>query len=164
MYEHSKIYKIMTLKIYGGDSMNERRLTEKQEIFCLAIADGKTQIEAYKIAYQPKSTNRGTLDNNAYIVGKNPKIRARIEELRKMRDERDCYSDINDMNKRFRLIWERIAVCAERGDDAAVARYLTEIGKLKGDYVTNIKDVSNKPNTFQGITTDDIKAMLADTE
>lgn len=140
--------------------MKERRLTEKQEIFCMAIADGKTQYEAYRIAYQPKSTNRGTLDNNAYIVGKNPRIRARIEELRKMRDEKECYSDINDINKRFRLIWSRIEACIEKGDEVAVDRYLTQIAKLKGDYITQVKDISDNKSQFASMSTDDIKALL----
>lgn len=140
--------------------MKERRLTDKQEKFCLAVANGHTQYEAYKIAYDTKTENRQVVDNNAYLVGKNPKIRARVEELRKMRDNKDLYDDINDINKRFRLIWECIEDCISKGDHANVRGYLSEIAKLKGDYVTTIRDISDNKKAFEGMSTDDIKAML----
>lgn len=141
------------------------RLTDKQERFCRAIADGHTQFDAYRIAYNPTSTNRATLDNNAYMIAKNPKIKARINELRAMRDYRECYDDINDLQKRYRLIWDRIAACIEKGDDNAVDRYLTQIAKLKGDYITQVKDISEQKSQFSSMSTDDIKALLnTDTE
>ena len=142
--------------------MKERRLTDKQEKFCLAVANGHTQYEAYKIAYETKTENRQVIDNNAYLVAKNPKIRARVEELRKMRDLQDLYADINDINKIYRLIWERITACKEKGDDAGIARYLNEIGKLTGNYEAHKKPDTNITNVFNGLSDEELKNLLSE--
>lgn len=140
--------------------MKERKLTDKQEKFCLAVANGHTQYEAYKIAYDSKTTNRATIDNNAYMVAQNPKIKARVEELRRMRDQKDLYEDINDINKRYRLIWERIEACKEKGDDVAIDRYMTQIARLKGDYEAHTKQEKHTTNIFNSLSTDELKTLL----
>lgn len=135
-------------------------LTDKENVFCMAIADGKTQYDAYCIAYDTKTERRNTVDCNASKLMAKPAIRDRIAELRQRKEDTQIYSDINDKNKRIRLIWDRIAVCVERNDDTAVARYLEQLAKLNGDYVNVTKDISdNKP--LKGVSDADLSALLA---
>lgn len=58
-------------------------LTPKREAFCQAIADGKNQSEAYRLAgYSVDKVKPETINNNAYMLSQNSEILARIQELR----------------------------------------------------------------------------------
>jgi hypothetical protein len=58
-------------------------LTAKQESFALAIVNGTTQIDAYKVAYNTENYQESTIHSEASRLVSNPKIVARIAELRK---------------------------------------------------------------------------------
>lgn len=59
-----------------------QKLTQKQEDFCLAYIETGNATEAYRRAYKPKTSNQNTLCRTAKGLLDNPKIAARIEELR----------------------------------------------------------------------------------
>ena len=135
-------------------------LTDKENVFCMAIADGKSQYEAYCIAYDTKTARRNTVDCNASKLMNKPAIRDRIAELRQRKEDTQIYSDINDKNKRIALIWERIEICRERQDDASIARYLDQLARLAGDYINVTKDISDsKP--LSGVSDKDLQALFA---
>ena len=140
--------------------MSRNTLTDKERIFALAVADGKTQYEAYQIAYDTNTDNRATIDTNAYRVANRPDVKEYIESLRKRREDSVVYSDINDINKRFSLIWDRIAACQAKGDDNGIARYMDIINKMTGTYVNINKDISEKDTTLSNLSTEDLKALL----
>ena len=135
-------------------------LTDKERTFALAVADGKTQHEAYKIAYQPKTENRNTIDVEACKIAKRDHVRAYIQSLRDAQDNVVKYANINDKQRRIELIWERIDACIQRGDDAAIARYTEQLAKLNGDYVNITKNIEEKPNVIGELSTDQLKELL----
>lgn len=141
-------------------AFDKNGLTDKERTFALAVADGKTQYEAYCIAYDTKSTNRNTIDSNASIVAKKPAVKAYIETLREQKEKAHKYIGINDKQRRIDLIWERIEVCKARGDDAAIARYTEQLAKLNGDYVNITKNIDDKPNVMNELSTDQLKELL----
>lgn len=55
-------------------------LTDKQERFCQERAKGKTQVEAYREAYNANGTSQ-TDRTCAYKIGQTEKVKARIQEL-----------------------------------------------------------------------------------
>lgn len=57
-------------------------LTFKQEQFCRGIVEGKTQIEAYREAYNSTSTNQVAIEVTACQLASDPRIALRILELR----------------------------------------------------------------------------------
>ncbi len=57
-------------------------LTAKQEAFCLAIMEGKSQHDAYKQSFSTKNYSREALDVNGSKMMAKAKIKQRIEELR----------------------------------------------------------------------------------
>lgn len=57
-------------------------LTAKQEAFCRAVAAGKSQSDAYELAYQAAGMKATTIQNNAYKLTKRADISERIDELR----------------------------------------------------------------------------------
>ena len=63
-------------------------LTAKQEAFCLAVATGTAQGEAYKIAYAVKGMSPKVVSNKASILMKRGDIGVRIEQLRAPMTER----------------------------------------------------------------------------
>jgi phage terminase small subunit len=63
--------------------MPANKLTGKQEKFCQAIADGKTQLDAYKFAYNASKMKDSGIYVNASRLLDNTKITLRIDELKK---------------------------------------------------------------------------------
>lgn len=138
-------------------------LTEKENIFCMAIADGKSQFEAYNIAYDTKTKRRNTVDCNASKVMAKPHIKERIAELQERKENAKVYSDINDINKRYNIIWQQIDKCIANNDNTSVARYMDIINKMTGAYVNITKDISdNKP--LEKLSEDDLKALIGKVE
>jgi hypothetical protein len=88
-----------------------------------------------------------------------PEIQARIAELRNRQEEAKIYTDINDINKRFAIIWEQIEKCRANNDNASIARYMDIINKMTGTYVNISKDITDdKP--LKNLTDDEIKALI----
>lgn len=59
-------------------------LTPKQERFAQLVAEGKTQADAYRGAFDTKPTTKPeTIQNSAYKLMNDPDISARVDELRK---------------------------------------------------------------------------------
>ena len=70
-------------KIKSGHSKG-RMLTPKQERFVQELIKGKSQREAYKIAYpSSKKWKNESIDSKASNLFKNVKVRTRYEELQK---------------------------------------------------------------------------------
>ena len=61
-----------------------RKLTEKQERFCLYCIDPnvKNASDAYRLVYNAEKMKASTINRRAHELLENGKIRARIEELR----------------------------------------------------------------------------------
>ena len=56
--------------------------SSKQEAFCQAIADGKNQSEAYRLAFNASKMKNETVQNSAYKLMQDGEVTARIQELR----------------------------------------------------------------------------------
>jgi phage terminase small subunit len=63
------------------------KLTAKQEAFCKAIVEGKTQHEAYVSVYSVKRMKPAAIDTEASELRANPKVARRIAELAAAVDE-----------------------------------------------------------------------------
>jgi hypothetical protein len=63
-------------------------MTPKQEAFCQAIADGKNQSDAYRLAYNAANMNPNTVNRKAHDLMNDGNITARIKELRDKLQER----------------------------------------------------------------------------
>lgn len=58
------------------------KLTAKQEAFAQAVADGMTQADAYRKAYDAGRMKAETIQNNASSLMKHNGVSARIKELK----------------------------------------------------------------------------------
>lgn len=59
----------------------KQRLTPKQEKYVQGLIQGLTQREAYKRAYNAKNMSNNSIDREASLLLKNPKVSQRYEEL-----------------------------------------------------------------------------------
>lgn len=58
------------------------KLTAKQEAFAQAVADGMTQADAYRKAYDAGRMKAETIQNKAHILMKDGDVRARVDALK----------------------------------------------------------------------------------
>lgn len=65
----------------------DRHLTAKQEAFCKAIVEGKSQYDAYCAAYNTARMSRGNIDTEASKLRARPQIAQRLASLAAAVDE-----------------------------------------------------------------------------
>ena len=74
-------------------------LTPKQEKFAQCVADGMSQADAYRTAYDCKPTTKPeSIQDSAYKVMANPEVYQRVEELRAQLAEKSLWSRADSVN------------------------------------------------------------------
>lgn len=68
------------------------KLTAKQEAFCQYIADGMSQADAYRNAYDAADSKDETIYPNASRLASDSKVAARIEELKSGLQEKQLWT------------------------------------------------------------------------
>jgi phage terminase small subunit len=106
-------------------------LTIKQENFCIAVAKGKNQTEAYREYYNTKNMKDETIWNSAYKLMNNGEVAAKIAELRARMEEKLVYSAKQSFENFEEL--KRMAIMKNNVQAALKAEELK--GKLAGLYV-----------------------------
>lgn len=114
----------------GGSVLSET-LTEKQEKFCQAITSGMNQSDAYRQAYKTENMKEETIHSEACRLMRDPKIAARIEQLRLL-VVKDIQYTVNDSFLKLNALQSE----ALENKNLNVALKAEELkGKLKGLYV-----------------------------
>ena len=124
--------------------MARNKLTPKQERFCQCIVEGMKGTDAYLAAYDSKNASGPTIRREAQKLMSRDDITARIEQLRQPVINHAQNVAINDREQKKQLINERIQACVEKGDDAAIARYLDILNKMDQEYVNVSKSLDEK--------------------
>ena len=142
---------------YNKDNYENNRLTPKQEKFVEEIAKGKTQRQAYLVAY-PNSKNykENTIDSRASVLMKNKKIVKRLNELKQSTEKKvewtrkkalETINYVMDMNKKD---IERINEAFNTEIDLKEAKIL-ELGQEMAQ-CTSIKELANLSKRMQNLT------------
>ena len=127
-------------------------LTQKQMNFCKAyIENGGNGTEAYLTAYDSNSPRAAGVE--AYRLLEQEHIQAYLQKLRKPIEKAVKRKIINEREYKKKLIQERIDECIERGDDAAIARYLEIWNKMDGEYVNINKDITDHDAEIKNLDT-----------
>jgi len=58
------------------------KVTKKQQRFAQLIVQGKSQADAYEIAYNPNNKQRAVMRTNGCNLCRNPRVKMKIEEIR----------------------------------------------------------------------------------
>lgn len=127
-------------------------LTEKQKRFCEEyIKNGGNGTEAYLAAYDSNSENAASVEASKFL-GRDD-IQAYINKLRKPVERAVIRKVINERERKKKLIEDRIEICIERDDDAAIARYLEIWNKMDGEYVNITKDITEGQADIRNLDT-----------
>lgn len=142
---------------YNKDNYENNRLTPKQEKFVEEIAKGKTQRQAYLVAY-PNSKNykENTIDSRASVLMKNKKVVKRLNELKQSTEKKvewtrkkalETINYVMDMNKKE---IERINEAFNTEIDLKEVKIL-ELGQEMAQ-CTSIKELANLSKRMQNLT------------
>lgn len=105
--------------------MSDRPLTPKQELFAQEYVKTSNQSEAYRKAYNIKKAKPATINRSAKTVYDNPKVRARIRQLRKTIAKRQALT-VDDLIAELEEA-RKIAIAKEN----VVAMISATMGKAK---------------------------------
>ena len=108
-------------------------LTPKQEKFCQCIVSGLSGKDSYLTAYNNNS-NDNTAYREALTLLNRDDIQARIKELRIPLEIHAQTQAITETERIKALLWERIEICRQKDDEAAIARYTDQLNKLNNAY------------------------------
>ncbi|MCA8429354.1 terminase small subunit [Burkholderia seminalis] len=113
--------------------MDEKPLTQKQEAFCYAYLETGNASEAYRRSYDAEQMKPATVNSKALIVLRNPRVEARLQELRRPAIEKAQFTLESHLEKLAEL---RDAAEKKGNIPAAVA---AEIARGKAAGITKDK-------------------------
>ena len=67
-------------------------MTHKQEAFAQAIASGKTQADAYRLAYNADNMKDASVWSKASVLMSDVKVTSRVEELRGKLEKKELWT------------------------------------------------------------------------
>lgn len=117
-----------------------KNLTIKQENFCKEIASGKSQSDAYRLAYNTKNMKDETINSKAYLLMEKGYIRARVDEIRKPVVKAAQLTLETHLADLLRI---REAAIEDRSWSAAVSAEATR-GKAAGLHITKLDVTEDK--------------------
>ena len=127
-------------------------LTQKQMNFCQEyIKNGGNATKAYLAAYNSNSPVSAQVESSRMLDRED--IQEYLVKLRKPIEKAVKRKIINEREYKKKLIQERIEECIERGDDAAIARYLEIWNKMDGEYVNINKDITDHDAEIKNLDT-----------
>lgn len=107
-------------------------LTAKQEQFVQNIISGMSQADAYRLAYPKQRMTDKTLWETASKLMKNPKVIARVQELR----EQLTKSTI--MTAQERLEWLTKIIKSDDETTADKLKASDQMNRMQGEYITKV--------------------------
>jgi len=110
--------------------MTNDKLTPKQLNFALGVAEGKSQSEAYRDAYNAENMSDDSIKVEASRLVSNPNISLTIANLRKEAKERTLYT----MEKAMNELEELRILSIENGQYATAISAVDRKAKLNGLY------------------------------
>lgn len=133
-------------------------VTPKQMRFCEEyLKNGGNGTQAYLAAYDSNSPMSAGIEASRLLKQEN--IQKYLEHLRKPVEQAVKRKMIRDKKAKIELIQERIAECVERGDDAAIARYLELWNKMDGTYSNASGDAADTDTDIAGLDTATLRLL-----
>ena len=106
-------------------------LTPKQDKFARCVAEGMTQADAYRTAYNVENMKDNTIHNEAYKLMTSQEITMRIKELRNEIDDEAI------MSARERAI--KLSEMARCGDPDTSLKAMEMLNKMTGRYTQKVE-------------------------
>ena len=103
-------------------------LTAKMEAFCQAIADGLTQADAYRRAYDAENMKPETVQDTASKLIKNPQVTHRLKELKSKLESKKLWTREQSINKAI----EAIEIASTNGKPLEILKGVEVLNKMHG--------------------------------
>jgi len=113
-----------------------KELTPKQAHFARCVAQGMTQADAYREAYDPKQSTAATIHTLASRVMAKVEVRARVEALIKARERAVVASALSDRDKVLSKL--RVWLEGTEKTDSNLLRAAELLGRSSGLFATDI--------------------------
>lgn len=107
-------------------------LTPKQETFACKIVEGMTQADAYRAAYSTSKMTDKTIWENASRLMADPKVTARVEELRAQ------IASVSILTAQERLVWLSDIIRSEEETTDTKLKASDQMNKMQAAYITKI--------------------------
>lgn len=134
-------------------------LTPKQEKFCQCIVSGMSAKDSYKTAYNTQASEQVIYNESAKILARED-VTKRIEELRKPLENHARTTALTEREKKRSILWERIQVCINNNDDAAVARYMDILNKMDAEYININRNIEDKAADIKQLDTSILEKLV----
>ncbi len=121
-----------------------KRLTPKQELFALYVAQGLSNFEAYKKAYDRQNDKPSSISSNAWKTSKVPGVPEAIEFFRKQIITQSAASFQYDVQQAFNETQEIANWAREKKDGRLMLECIKMRASLNGLLVKRTADVSEK--------------------
>lgn len=89
----------------GGNKAAPGGLTEKQELFTQGLAEGLTNAEAYRRAYDTSTMQPGTVHNESCKLAQHPKVAARLNSILEEKRARNSMLSERQSDRVWRNVW-----------------------------------------------------------
>lgn len=133
------------------------KLTPKQEAFCQAIADGKNQSEAYRLAYNAANMKAETVNRKAYELMNDGKVTARIQELKGKIEAKQLWT----REQSIKTAIEAIEMAKDKDRPADMLKGVEVLNKMHG-YDAPIKhDVTKRDANPADLSDEELEAICA---
>ena len=138
----------------------ESGLTIKQETFTLALADGATNSEAYRKAYDASGMAAATVHSKACILAADGRIKARLAEILADRRAKRSHVTAQTEERLSERVWRNTWNLAENAQSEAVRATALALAAKMAGMVTDkqeIKQIQGDSATLEA----ELKARLA---
>ena len=122
------------------------------------VKNGGNGTQAYLAAYDSNSKTTAVIEASRMLD--KPEIQQYLLKLRKPIEKAVKRKIINEREYKKKLIQERIDECVERGEDAAIARYIEIWNKMDGEYVNITKDITDSEANIKELDTSTLLKLV----
>ena len=129
-------------------------LTQKMKLFCYAYARTGNATQAYLDVYSTE--DRRVASNEASNLLRRGDITAFLKEI----NEPTVNLITNEREKKRKIIWDRIEICLEKGDETAIARYMDILNKMDAEYVNINRNIDDSAEKLSTLTNDQLKELV----
>ena len=92
-------------KIRSGKAATETGLTEKQERFAALLADGMSNAEAYRMAYNAEGMKPHTIWSEACKLAQHPGVSARVDAILLEKRQRNSMASLKASDRVWKNVW-----------------------------------------------------------
>jgi len=121
--------------------MSDNKLTGKQRRFCELVADGKTQADAYREAYDSNGCSQ-TVRNSASKLMKLDYVKSTVDSIIKRKGDLNIARHVSSQELVTRTLRDHITGAIDL--EPTQVQSLSILAKTSGMYTTRIEDVTER--------------------